>query len=153
MKHGEQPRKRLRRVKEFITSESHKETIPMEGAVEVLQKLSKHYELIIITARDKAFGDAVLHLVEKHFGNIFSSVHFLYQNGIKQGTKGDLCKDLYIDFFIDDSATNVTHTKDAGITTFLFDAPWNRAFDDPQIKRVHSWKTLEEILLPYKGIP
>ena len=137
----------INRVKDFVISESHKGIPPMEGATGVLNRLSKKYELIIITARDKAEIDAVQYLIEKHFGNIFSSVHFLYDNGVKEKTKGQLCKDLEIDFFIDDSITNVQNTSEAGITTFLFDAPWNRDFSDSNITRVHSWKEIEEILL------
>lgn len=137
----------MKRMNDFLLSEDHKNVIPMEGAKESLERLSEKFELIIITARDKSFSDEAFHLIEKHFGTIFSSVHFLYDNGVKQSTKGVLAKSLDIDFFIDDSVTNVMSIEEAGIATFLFDAPWNRDFNDPNIKRVHSWKEIEGLLL------
>ena len=136
-----------KRLDAFTKSDHHKDILPVEGAQESLKRLFEKYELIIITARDKNVSDESFHLIKKHFGDIFSSVHFIYDNGVKQTTKGLLAKNLGIDFFIDDSITNVIHTHEAGITTFLFDTPWNRDFNDGNIKRVHSWKEIEEILL------
>ena len=137
----------IRRNNEFVSSEDHKDISPKGDAVSVLKHLSEKFELIIITARDKSLREPAHHLIEKHFGPIFSSVHFLYEDGVKTNTKGALCKDLDIDFFIDDSTTNIENTLEAGITSFLFDAPWNKEFNDPRAKRVYSWKEIEEILL------
>ena len=96
------------------------------------------------------FGDTIrkcefLVLVRKLGGGEFCNSQ--YDNGVKEKTKGQLCKDLEIDFFIDDSITNVQNTHEAGVTTFLFDAPWNRDFVHTDIVRVRSWKEIEEILL------
>ena len=76
----------MKRIHDFVMSNNHKEIIPMEGATESLYRLSETFELVIITARDTRSRDNTFHLIEKHFGNIFSSVHFLYENGVKQGT-------------------------------------------------------------------
>ncbi len=136
----------IKRTNDFLLSEDHKNIIPIEGAQETLTRLHEKFELIIITARDKNLSEKAFHLIEKHFGSIFSEVHFLYDNGEKKNSKGALAKNLGIDFFIDDSVTNVISTKEAGITTFLFDTPWNRDFNDPAIKRVNSWKEIERLL-------
>ena len=137
----------IKRTHEFVISSQHLNIIPTNGAVETLKRLSEKFELIIITARDGSQSDSANQLIEKYFGTIFSSVHFLYENGVKKSTKGELCKDLNIDFFVDDSISNVKNTHEAGITTFLFDTPWNKDFNDPDITRVRSWKEIESILI------
>ena len=52
---------------------------------------------------------------------------------MKKNTKGEVCKNLGIDFFVDDSISNVKNTHEAGITTFLFDTSLNKDFSDPDI--------------------
>ncbi len=138
----------IRRTHEFIISRDHMEIVPMKDAVEVLHRLTQHFELIIITARDKTIGHTADYLIEKHFKSLFQEVHFLYEDGVKKETKGDLCKKLGIDFFVDDSVSNIENTLEAGITSFLFDAPWNRHWDNPRALRVSSWKEIEKVLLP-----
>lgn len=140
----------MRRTLEFVVSHDHTNILPMNDAVEVLHRLAEHFELIIITARDKTVSHTAYNLIEKHFGNIFSSVHFLYEDGVKKGTKGLVCKNLGIDFFVDDSVANIQHTLEAGIISFLFDAPWNRHWNNSQVRRITSWKEIETILTSIK---
>lgn len=138
----------LRRIREFIRSSHHTQVSPIIGAVDAIKRLKEKCDLFIVTARDESVSNQTAILIDEHFPESFESVHFLHKDDKKvRGTKGEVCTELDIDIFVEDSLTNAQHTSDAGIKTLLFDAPWNQAEELPKnVTRVFSWdEILKEI--------
>ncbi len=142
------PEEAMRRMKEYVNSSHHAKVPPVVGAVDAVKRLKEHYDLFIVTARDENLQDQTFTIIEEHFPESFQGVHFLHRDEQNvRGTKGDVCTELDIDIFIEDSLGNVAHTSQAGIRTLLFDAPWNQSETlPPNVTRVFSWEqALEEI--------
>lgn len=131
-----------KRIDDFINSPEHDTILPVLGAVEAIKHLKENHELILITARDSKFSNQAFKLINTFFENAFSSIHFLYDNGVKNGTKGGVSKKLGIDVFIDDSLANAENVASEGITSYLFDTPWNKDCRNEKIIRVHSWEDI-----------
>lgn len=142
------PEEAQRRMKEYVHSSHHSHMSPIIGAVNAIKYLKEKYDLFIITARDENLSNQTSALINEHFPKSFESVHFLYKDGKNfRGTKGEVCMELDIDIFVEDSLTNAQHTSDVGIKTLLFNAPWNQTTELPKnVTRVFSWdEILKEI--------
>jgi uncharacterized HAD superfamily protein len=59
-------------------------------------------------------------------------------------SKVEIAKQSGIDIFVDDKFENFVELNNAGITCFLFDAPWNQRYD-VGYKRIKSLKELKFI--------
>ena len=142
------PEEAHRRMEEYVHSSHHSHISPIIGAVDAVKRLKEKCDLFIITARDESINEQTFALIDEHFPKSFESVHFLHKDGKNfRGTKGEVCTELDIDIFVEDSLTNAQHTSDAGIKTLLFDAPWNQIDKLPKnVTRVFSWdEILKEI--------
>lgn len=134
------------RVSDFYQSQGHKDILPIKDAVEVVKNLKDECKLYIVTARHEEIRGETLGLVEKHFPNIFEDVYFTNQysdTGVKR-TKGEICREIGVEIFVDDSVHNAHNIIDVGIPVLLFDTPWNQVEVNEPIKRVFSWKEIEK---------
>ena len=137
-----------RRVAEFCHSDDHKALDAITGAVESLQLLSAIFEPIAITARDAPHAPLMLPIVERHFGNLFTDVHFLGHHK----SKGDMCVELGIHFMVDDGLHNADSVGTQGIRVYLMDQPWNQCdVLPPNTIRVYSWEDIVRLELGYNA--
>lgn len=140
------PEEAHRRMREYIHSSHHAKVSPIIGAVDAVKRLREKCDLFIVTARDESTSNQTFTLVDEHFPESFESIHFLHKDDKNvRGTKGEVCAELAIDIFVEDSLTNAQHTSDAGIKTLLFDAPWNQTEKLPKnVTRVFSWNEIQK---------
>ncbi|MHB8652220.1 MAG: 5' nucleotidase, NT5C type [Minisyncoccota bacterium] len=139
----------VRRVYEFYHSEHHANLLPVEGAVEALKQLREENTLVMITSRPESVRGLTLDLLGKHIDEVFESTHFLgHYHDAKgsQKTKGEVCKEILIDIFIEDSIGNAVTVSEKGIPVLLLDAPWNQGGIPKHITRVFGWSNVLEKL-------
>jgi 5'(3')-deoxyribonucleotidase len=121
---------------------------PIKGAVEALQKLSKKYEVIVLTARDISNFPRTSAWVERHFPEIFKDVHLIgnKQDSENYRTKADVCIELGVQCLVDDNLNNVLETHAVGVKTLLFgNYSWNQTDELPEgVTRVKDWQAVLE---------
>lgn len=144
-----------KRVFNFYQSSEHRNAEPINGAVEKIKKLKQHHILHVVTARPEELKNITLEWLDKYFPQTFDGIHFTNQYQYHEKgpirTKGEVCKELGIEFFVDDSLCNVNDIANFGIPALLFDGPWNQGEVKPPIRRVYSWDEIVEILLEYRA--
>lgn len=142
------PKDRLEEYYQFYATQNvydYTELIP--NAMEVLEKLSKKYEIFICTAYfsesyDREQSQILVHKykwLQKNFPFI-SPLHYIFINQKHL---------LECDIKIDDRLSNL---KGYGKQKFLFDSYHNKKVTEEELKevgavRVSGWKEIEEILL------
>lgn len=143
----------IKRVFDFYQSPEHWNALPVNGAIEGIKNLKQYHNLHVITAKPEELKDKTSKWLNKHFPQMFDGIHFTnYYNGNgPKRTKGEVCRELNIEFFVDDFLENVNDVSSLGIPTLLFDAPWNHGEINPPIRRVYSWDEIVEILLEYRA--
>lgn len=143
------PEEVLERAREFVLSELHEETLPIDGAVQGISYLhTQGVHMPIVTARDELIKLQTLSLVEKHFPGKLKDTHFLHRNNINVlGEKGEVCKRLCADFLFEDALHNALHHSMKRTHVLLFDTPWNQTEDLPKhVTRVYGWGHALEII-------
>lgn len=115
---------------------------PMPGAVRVIEELSDHAPVTIITARPKA--DPVHRWLELHMPeNVIGNVRI-----VAMGDHDDKVRHvraLELDYFIDDRAETCVQLEEAGIRSILFSQPWNRSH--PNLPKVNGWQDIRKLCL------
>jgi len=119
-------------------------------ATDVLTRLKKKYELIILTSRRKELAKETERWVAKYYPNIFSKIHY---SGIwddtkedpetrSRATKGALLNGIGADYLIDDQPKHCFSAAELGLEALLFgDYHWNNNLKElPKgVTRVKSW--------------
>ena len=137
----------LSSVREFYDSIHFDEVALVEGVREALIEISKENDIFFITSRPKIIEDKTHFFLNNLLGEINFKLHF--SGGTWEGSKakGDLCKEIGIDFFIEDNSNYALGCAENGIQTFLFDKPWNKdCVEHENIVRVKNWKAILEKL-------
>lgn len=101
-----------------------------------LRKLSKRYNLCIITARPYNYAKQTVKWLKVN--NIpYNDILF------KAGTKVDACKYMNVAYMIDDSPWNIRSLNRERIPCLIFDRPYNRTVRDTEyITRIKNWKEI-----------
>ncbi|MBU6491100.1 hypothetical protein KGQ25_03060 [Patescibacteria group bacterium] len=131
-----------RRVSEFYHSAHHDRIAPVKGAVRVLSQLKRKNVFVIITSRPEGVRGRTFSLINKYFPRMFKEVHFLghyHGTEARRETKGDMCKKLGVEVFIDDSLEHAASVSREGIKVLLFNTPWNRHKKPAHVVRVFGW--------------
>lgn len=142
----------VKRVVDFYATPEHLNAVPVLGAVEAIKKLKDNNTLIIITSKPETLRGATSEWIDKYFPNSFKNIVFTNHfsgNGIRR-SKGDVCKEMGVDIFVDDNLENVENVLGVGISALLFNAPWNQCDNQYDAKhpivRVNSWQEIIEKL-------
>ena len=139
----------MRRVMNFFQSSYHANAQPLPYSREVVARLVKHHDLVIITSRPEGVRAETVAWLETHFKGLFSEVcftgSFTNQPGIKK-TKAEACKELNIDMCIEDAPEHALNMAGQGIPVLMIDAPWNTDVSGPNITRVSGWMEIEQVL-------
>lgn len=124
---------------------------PLPGAVEVLIKLSKKYDLVIITARPQPMKDLTIAWLEKHFPELFSQVRVVGHErwGLGAAPKGHIFRELGVSILIDDHPTHCRAAHEQGIRALRFgEYPWSDSEDLPDnVEVVKNWEEVAAKLL------
>ena len=90
----------------------------------------------------------IVSIINKHFPDLFKEIYFInYFHGAgKKRTKSEVCKELGIEIFIDDSLYHANDISSIGTPVLLLNTPWNQGEVKPPITRVYSWKEIVEKL-------
>ena len=128
----------------FIGSKYFDDTQPVEGAVKAIDALSKHNDLVIITARHDSLTERTYNWVNSFFGNRFKKIYFSgdRSNDKNKKKKFELCLELSVDLFIEDSLHYALDSAYVGINVLLYTRPWNKGsilIPCANIQRIGSW--------------
>lgn len=131
-----------KRILDFYHSQEHHEALPVEGAIEVINNLKDRHDLFVITARPEELKHETLSWLEQHFPKMFKAVHFTnhFHGSNNRRAKGDVCLEIGVETFIEDSLHNANDVARLGIPVLLLDAPWNQEEIKLPIKRIYSWR-------------
>lgn len=88
--------------------------------------------------------------LNKHYGDVFKEIHFIgeihaNQNGHKK-SKGELCDEIGVDIFIEDSMANARNIARLHRPVLLIDSPWNQGELPDNVRRVSGWREVMEIV-------
>lgn len=121
---------------------------PLEGAAEALKTLSDLFYVIVMTSRTQEIDKKTRDWLDRHFPEIFNEVHILgnRKQSISWRPKGEVCKEVGVSHFIDDSLAHALDVSSYGIDTLLFgDYSWNQADELPEgVTRVKNWQEVLE---------
>lgn len=138
------------RYKAFTTSDVMKSATTIDGAISVIDRLEKQFDLVIVTARKDEHADATHQWLNKHFPSTFKGVEFVpLWGGNTTITKADICNKIGASFLIDDNIEHCTLAGEAGINALLFgEYGWNHHEGDlpKNVTRVKTWHDVERIL-------
>lgn len=137
----------VRRVAEWFDSPSHDTVMPLPGAQAAIARLAIKRELCVISGRPSCTQEKSEQMVRRHFWASFAAgVHLTDQFGERRRSKGDVCRELGVTHYVEDSPTHARDLLAAGVTVLLLDKPWNREFAHEDIIRVYSWAEVERYL-------
>ncbi len=131
-------------VLDFYLIEDSLDLLPVNGAIEAVNKLKEKHELIIITGRPDHTDPFVSKWLEKNLPGVFKKIIYTNQfHGMKK-EKAVVCKEEGVEIFIDDFMKNFLNTAKQEIKCFLIDNPWNQGEIAENVKRVKEWKEIVE---------
>lgn len=120
----------------------YKDVEPIEGANKYISLLYEEgNEIIFITRRNNNFK--IRAITEKWLKNNGFKYNRLILGALN---KGEICRDLDIDLFIDNDPRNIYDALDYGIDGLLIADIYNK--DENEFKKFHSW---EDIYYYVKG--
>jgi len=142
----------VRRVEKFFDTDTFKNSQPFEEAIDAVSILSKQYTLVVITARDDIIEEMTRNWLDRHFQELFKTVHFTsaYNLEGKSRLKSEVAKSVNADYIIDDSFEHIESANKLGIKGLLFgDYPWNHDKVLPDgVIRVNNW---DEVLKYFRS--
>ena len=110
---------------------------PLEGAVDAINALHENHEVYFISARDTVAYDSTVEWFQKY--NMLPR-KIILTGGLK--SKGDICKELGIDVFIEDSAVNASEIVQAGVLVLLYKAEYNIGLKDSRVIYCENWNEI-----------
>ena len=137
----------VKEVLEFQNSIYFDELDLIEGAKEVLEELSKKYQIFIITSRPEEIKEKTNSLFKRHFPK--KGFNILYSSEIYGGklSKAEICKINNIPCIIEDNQDYALDCARNGIKVFLLDKSWNKNYEKHEnIIKVDSLKEVLELL-------
>lgn len=140
----------IKRVLEFDDSCYFEGIKPVDGAVDAVNMLKQSNKLIVITSRLDNLLEKTEKWLEKYFSNTFSKVYHTYHSWMGAANKKkkvEICLDLKVDYFIEDSLDYARECAEKGVKVLLYDNPWNQCKELPEnIIRVQNWKEIVSII-------
>jgi 5'(3')-deoxyribonucleotidase len=136
-----------RRLEKFIASDFSRKQKTVDGAVSVIARLKRAYDLEIITSRRPETRTMTQEWIERHFPGIFEDVHFTglwHEDGT--ASKAEICGAIGAGYLVDDNVEHCELALAAGVTPLLFgEYGWNTHVRVPAgITRVVNWHAVAE---------
>lgn len=137
------------KVLEFFQSNYFKEIRPTEGSQKAMRLLKDNgHILFVVTGRIFPLVEQTEADIKKYFPNIFSGICFANTYGAEgiKIKKSVLCRRLNTRLIIEDDLLHINECTNAGITTLVYDYPWNQGVLPEKAERVFDWgKALDRI--------
>ncbi|KAJ3025569.1 hypothetical protein HDV00_012619, partial [Rhizophlyctis rosea] len=145
----------------------HEKMQPVPGAREALTRLSQHYTICLVTAREHFAADATHAFLDKHYPGLISHVYFANQNMTKEEieastkdhekprTKLQILNDIGARILVDDGLEHMKICAMGGVRVFLFDLEGRYKFNKlvggdgampRNATRATSWKEVGDVL-------
>jgi uncharacterized HAD superfamily protein len=105
------------------------------------------HKFVAITRRPDSTKQWTEPWLKEHFD--IEDVHFttFSQHGFKQVSKGEVCVDLGVEFFVEDTPKHAIDVAQNGVTSLLFHRPWNEHVELPnEVDRVYSWADISAFI-------
>lgn len=114
-------------------------------SLEVLTKLAKKFELIIVTARDSDKEKASKKWLDIQFPGLFKAVIITEYDGERPlKNKGEICKEIGADWLVDDNPGHCLDAVDNGVEAILFgEYGWHHKAPD-HLVRCKDWPAVLE---------
>ena len=130
-------------INEYFNSETFRGLLPSANSVEGINNLGEKFELYLITSRPNAVKKSTILWIEDHFPDIFKFIIFS-----KNKTK--ICKNLGIEYIVEDNPKIAEDCARHGIQVFLFSKPWNIKLSPcAGVTRVNNFKEIIKITAPW----
>lgn len=117
----------------------YKESLPAEGAKDILNQWSSHAELYYISARHQRLFEIT--------ENWFATHHLQYNHLELVGShdKVEVAKKLAVDLFFEDKHDNaIAIAEECKIPVLLFNTPYNQDPVPNQVIRVQTWQQAQD---------
>ncbi len=114
---------------------------PMEGAVDVLKKISQYSRLIFITARP--IKEPIEEWLNFNLKGVPREQIEIIATG-RHEIKAEILKELKISYFLEDHLETCKRICERGLKAIVFDHPWNR--EDTPFLRVKNWRELKGLI-------
>jgi 5'(3')-deoxyribonucleotidase len=142
---GKSGEETIKIVDDFFESREYDKIEPIDGAIESIRELSEKYDLFIITSRDKKTEGKTRRFLQEHFNGTRLELIFSGDFHNEQGkSKAEICKELGIEYLIEDNYKYAENAASQGIKTFLFTRRWNRDLLNGRSTRVNDWGQIME---------
>jgi 5'(3')-deoxyribonucleotidase len=118
----------VRRVHRFYETDNFKLALPVEEAKASLAKLSRKYDLVVVTARDTLIEQSTRQWLDKHFAELIREAHITPRYNLegKNRTKAEVCAEIGAAYLRDDDLGNLVGALKVGTKGVLFgDFPWS----------------------------
>jgi 5'(3')-deoxyribonucleotidase len=137
------------RCERYIEKTDFHDFTPLPHAPEVIGRLSKKYDLYVVTARSPRLENVTKACIDHYFKGMLKSVIYTNFFHKKAVSKGEVCQEIGADLLIDDHLPHVLETAERGIDVFLFgNSPWNQTTSLPShVVRVKDWNDIAQRLL------
>lgn len=136
-------------IEEFL-SIPRLELRPIDGAVEAFRRLSRDFDIVMVTARNGIFESQTTVWLRAHFPELFREVIFAGNPHDGRGfrTKGEICKELGAVLIIDDYPANIQSAVGQGVDGILFgDRHWSVAAPaHEQVQKCADWTAVSEYI-------
>lgn len=126
----------------------------IHGAYEALKQLKDRYRVIALTSRRSSTTQVTKDWLQQNYPDIFEDIIFCgfydkNQSANLHLTKGDIAKNLGVDFLIDDQPKHVLAAIEHGIQGILFgEYAWNKTVELPKEGiRAKDWNAVVEYLV------
>ena len=120
-------------------------------AIPVLKTLKSSYKLILITSRRQRLLEETTQWINAFFPGIFEETHYAgiwedTKDNRHTATKADLCKELKVEYLIDDQLKHCLAAAEIDVQSLLFgNYKWNQAKKLPKnVVRVTDWQAVKE---------
>ncbi len=131
--------------------EEDQSSVPfLAGASFAIGELASNNDIVIITSRPYTWKSKTTDWLKTKIGNVFLSIHFTNSKESKK-TKGQLCKELGVDWLIDDNPEHCQSAIDEEVNAILFgDYGWHHQASK-QLIRCKDWPAVLEFFNDLQG--
>ncbi len=116
---------------------------PIVGSRRVINKYSKKFDQYFVTARGSRMRKETLQWFTLNEFQ-YKPKNVIFGQSTPMAKAGKV-KKLGLDFFVEDTLANANAiAEEARINVYLIDYPWNREQQHDFVKRVYSWREIEQ---------
>lgn len=124
------------RWKQFFESKQGMSVKPEQKVRKAIEKLSKDYKLIVVSARDLVLQSSAEMWVNNNFPKMFSKIIFIKRKS-KTLSKADVCIKNAVVLHVDDNPRHIVDCLNKKVPCILVNRPWNKDVNLP-VRRINN---------------